>query len=287
MPQNNVARGIALMIAATLMFTLMDVCAKALSTRVDTVQTLWARYTVQMVVVTLIISPRLRSTVKTQRLGLQIFRAFALLATTGFFFVGFTKMSLIETTSLMQISPIFIMIGAAIFLGETFGLRRAVAAGVALVGAMIILRPGTAGFNPYALFTLGGTICYSVYALATRYAGRGEDIWTSLFYTGTVATLLLCAMVPFFWQPLELGDLPYMLGVGLMGTAGQLLLIRALSLAPASVLAPFTYVALIFSSVWGVVFFNNFPDGPVYIGALVIVGAGLYVWHRETQVKTS
>jgi len=46
-------------------------------------------------------------------------------------------------------------------------------------------------------------------------------------------------------------------------------------------------VALIFSSVWGVVFFSNYPDGPVYVGALVIVGAGLYVWHRETRVKTS
>ncbi|TDT77331.1 EamA domain-containing membrane protein RarD [Litoreibacter halocynthiae] len=287
MAENNVARGIALMIAATLMFTLMDVCAKALSTRVDTVQTLWARYTVQMVVVALIVLPRLRSVVHTQRLGLQVFRAFALLATTGFFFFGFKKMSLIETTALMQISPIFIMVGAAVFLGETFGFRRAAAAAVALLGAMIVLRPGTDAFTPYALLTLCGTICYSSYALATRYAGRGEDVWTSLFYTGTVATLVLCVMVPFFWQPLEASDLPYMLGVGLLGTMGQLLLIRALSMAPASLLAPFTYVALIFSTVWGVVFFDNYPDGPVYIGALVIVGAGLYVWHRETRVKTS
>ncbi|WP_281857449.1 DMT family transporter [Litoreibacter halocynthiae] len=287
MAENNVARGIALMIAATLMFTLMDVCAKALSTRVDTVQTLWARYTVQMVVVALIVLPRLRSVVHTQRLGLQVFRAFALLATTGFFFFGFKKMSLIETTALMQISPIFIMVGAAVFLGETFGFRRAAAAAVALLGAMIVLRPGTDAFTPYALLTLCGTICYSSYALATRYAGRGEDVWTSLFYTGTVATLVLCVMVPFFWQPLEASDLPYMLGVGLLGTMGQLLLISALSMAPASLLAPFTYVALIFSTVWGVVFFDNYPDGPVYIGALVIVGAGLYVWHRETRVKTS
>lgn len=283
MAQTNIARGIALMIAATLMFTLMDVCAKALSTRVDTVQTLWARYTVQMVTVTLLVAPRLRSVVRTQRLGLQIFRAFALLGATGFFFFGFLKMSLIETTALMQISPVIIMIGAAVFLGERFGIRRAVAAGVALIGAMIVLRPGTEAFTPYALLTLTGVLCYCAYALATRYAGRGEDVWTSLFYTGTVATLVLCALVPFFWQPLEASDLPLMLGVGLLGTMGQLLLIRALSMAPASLLAPFTYVALVFSTVWGIVFFANYPDAPVYVGALVIVGAGLYVWHRETR----
>lgn len=287
MAQTNVGRGILLIVSAVFMFTLMDVCAKALSTRVDTVQTLWARYTVQMVLVTLIVSPRLRRVVTTKRLGLQVLRAFLLLATTGFFFFGFQKMSLIETTALMQISPIFIMVGAAAFLGETFGARRAMAAGVALIGAMIVLRPGTEAFTPYALLTICGTICYSAYALLTRYAARDEDVWTSLFYTGTVATLVLCAMAPFFWQPLELSDLPYMLGVGALGTMGQLLLITAFSVAPASVLAPFTYVALIFSAIWGVVFFNNYPDGPVYIGALVIVGAGLYVWHRETRVKTS
>lgn len=286
MAQTNIARGIALMIAGALMFTLMDVCAKALATRVDTVQTLWARYTVQMVAVTLIVLPRLRSVVRTQRLGLQVFRAFILLVTTGFFFFGFQKMSLIETTALMQISPIFIMVGAAVFLGERFGIRRALAALVALCGAMIVLRPGTDAFTPYALLTLAGVVCYSTYALATRYAGRGEDVRTSLFYTGTVATLALCIAVPFFWQPLEQSDLPFLLGVGLFGTVGQLLLIRALSMAPASILAPFTYVALIFSSIWGVVFFDNWPDGPVYVGALVIVGAGLYVWHRETHSKT-
>ncbi|MEP3347751.1 MAG: DMT family transporter [Litoreibacter sp.] len=287
MAENNIARGIALMVAATLMFTLMDVFAKALSTRVDTVQTLWARYLVQMIAVTLIVSPRLRRVVHTRHLGLQIFRAIVLLATTGFFFFGFKKMSLIETTALMQISPIFIMVGAAVFLGERFGVRRALAAVVALIGAMIILRPGTEAFTPYALLTLCGTICYSTYALATRYVGRDEDVWTSLFYTGSVAALVLCVMVPFFWQPLEMSDVPHLLGVGLFGTMGQLLLIRALSMAPASVLAPFTYVALIFSSIWGIVFFSNFPDGPVYIGALVIVGAGLYVWHRETRIKIS
>lgn len=285
MAQNNIARGIALMVAATLMFTLMDVCAKTLSTRVDTIQALWARYTVQMVVVTLLVAPRLRTVARTQRPGLQVFRAFALLATTGFFFFGFQKMSLIETTALMQISPIFIMVGAAVFLGERFGARRAVAAGVALLGAMIVLRPGSDAFTPYALLTLCGTVCYSSYALATRYAGQNEDVWTSLFYTGSVATVLLSVIVPFFWQPLEASDLPYMLGLGLLGTMGQLLLIRALSMAPASVLAPFTYVALIFSSLWGVMFFGHFPDAPVYIGALVIVGAGLYVWHRETRIK--
>jgi len=107
----------------------------------------------------------------------------------------------------MQISPIIIMVGAAVFLGERFGMRRAVAAGVALIGAMIVLRPGTDAFTPYAFLTLGGVLCYCTYALATRVAGRAEDVWTSLFYTGTVATLVLCALVPFFWQPLEAAGL--------------------------------------------------------------------------------
>ncbi|NNK78836.1 MAG: DMT family transporter [Litoreibacter sp.] len=275
------------MLAAILMFTLMDAVAKHLSTRIDTVQALWARYTFQMVVVSLLIAPRARTVLRTRHPWLQLFRAVALLGATGFFFYSLKKMSLVEVTAIMQISPIFIMLGAAVFLGERFGQRRAIAAVIALAGALIVLRPGTEAFTSWALLPIAGTLCYSSYALATRYAGRDEDVWTSLFYTATVATIVLSLAVPSFWQPLNSGDIAPMILVGVFGTLGQLLLIRSFSLAQASVLAPFSYTALIWSSLWGIVFFGSYPDLPVYLGALVIVAAGLYVWHRETTVKAN
>lgn len=275
------------MLVAILTFTLMDLTAKYLVARIDPVQALWARYTFQMVVVSLLIAPRARTVLRAKHPWLQLFRAVALMGATGFFFFSYKWMSLVEATAIMQISPIFIMLGAAAFLGERFGQRRAIAAVVALGGALIVLQPGSEAFTRWTLLPIAGTLCYSSYALATRYAGRDEDVWTSLFYTATVATVVLSLAVPSVWQPLGSDLILPIILVGIFGTLGQLLLIWSFSLAQASVLAPFSYTALIWSSLWGIVFFGDYPDPPVYLGALVIVAAGLYVWHRETTVKAN
>lgn len=283
--ENPILRGIAFMVLASLMFTLMDAMVKILSTRVDTIQSLWARYAVQMVVVTVIIAPKLKKVIRTNYLGLHILRAFTLLVTTLFFFFGLKVNSLTLTTAMFQVAPIFLMVGAAVFLGERFGMRRALAGLAALTGALIILRPGTDDFSLYALLPLAGAVTYTVYALTTRFIGPHEAVWVSLFYTATLATLTLSVAVPFFWQPLSLGDIGLMIILGVLGTLGQLFLIKAFSIAEASVLAPFIYISLIFSTLWDVLIFGAFPDGATYLGALVIVGAGLYVWHRERVVK--
>lgn len=183
----------------------------------------------------------------------------------------------------MQLAPIVIMLGAAVFLGETFGPRRAIAAVAALFGAIIVLRPGADSFTHALLLPDAGMLCYSAYNLATRLAGRDEDVWTSLFYTGLAGGVVLTALIPFNWTPVPSEAIFPMIAIGVFGTGGQLLLIRALSLAEASLLAPFTYLGLIFATFWEATVFGVFPGGPVVIGALVIVGAGLYVWHRETR----
>ena len=74
-------------------------------------------------------------------------------------------------------------------------------------------------FTPFSLLPLGAAICYSAYALTTRFVGRDEDAWTSLFYTALFGAVVLSAMVPFFWHPLSGQDLVIMLGIALCGTA--------------------------------------------------------------------
>lgn len=283
--ENPILRGIAFIILASLMLTLMDAMVKLLSTRIDTIQSLWARYTVQMVAVTALVAPRLRQVMRTDYLGLHILRATALLVTTLFFFFGLQVNSLTLTTAMFQVAPIFLMVGAAVFLGERFGIRRALAGAAAMVGAVIILRPGTDAFSIYALLPLAGAVTYTIYALTTRFVGPHEAVWTSLFYTATLATLTLSAAVPFFWQPLDRVDVALMLAMGGFGTLGQLFLIKAFSTTEASILAPFIYVSLLFSTLWDVVLFGILPDATTYLGALVIIGSGLYVWHRERVVK--
>ena len=208
-----------------------------------------------------------------------------MMGATASFFIGYQKNSLIETNAIAQTAPIFITLGAVLFLGEKIGKHRAISVAIGMIGAMIILRPGTDNYSAWLLFPMLGALIYSGYALATRFVGQDEDVATSLLWTGAIATALLTCIVPFVWQTPSWADLAMLCGIGCMGTLAQLFLTSAFARSEASALAPLSYVSLVFSAIWGILIFDHYPDGPVYLGALVIVAAGLYVWHRETKGK--
>jgi drug/metabolite transporter (DMT)-like permease len=182
---------------------------------------------------------------------------------------------------------VIITLGAALFLGEKIGLRRVMGIGAAMIGALIVIRPGSEVFSPYAILPLIAAVSYSAYNITTRFVGRNEDPWTSLLYTALFGAVIMSIAVPFYWQPLDMTSALLMLVIAGFGTLSQLLLIRALSIGEAGMLAPFAYTGLIFATFWGVVVFDEYPDGWTMVGAGIIVAAGVYVWYRETFGKTS
>ena len=97
--------------------------------------------------------------------------------------------------------------------------------------------------------------------------------------------MVTSVLQPFVWQPIPLADMPFFILIGCLGTGAQLCLIRAFTLAEAGAVAPFAYVGILFATGWGIVLYGEWPDTATVIGALVIVAAGLYVWHRETQAR--
>lgn len=273
------------MLGAIFLFSLMDVGAKALSQRADTVMALWARYAGQTVIVFLIVAPRLRSVGRTHHPGLQALRSLLLLLASTFMFFGIARMGLADATAVMSMNPVLITLGAALVLGEHLGARRIAGIGAALFGAMLIIRPGTDVFSADAFLPFLGAVCFAAYSLATRFVGRDEDPWTSLLYTALLGALVLSVAVPFFWVPPDGIAIALMIAIGAVGASGQLLLIRALTVAEASTVAPFSYSGVLFASIWGIVLFDEFPDQWTILGALVIVCAGLYVWRRETVAR--
>lgn len=276
------SRAIVMMIGAVFCFSLMDASVKALAPKVGVMPALWARYAGQMLIVLILILPRLKTVTKTAFPGLQLARSILLMCATGFFFWGISLIALTDAAALMAVNPVLITLGAALFLGERLGIRRITGIFAALLGAAIIIRPGSDIFTPAALLPLCAAVSYSGYALLTRRVGNREDVWTSLFYTGLVGTILLTLAVPFAWTPPDAGSLLLMLGAAAFGTTGQLLLIRAFSQGEASMLAPYAYSGLIFAATLGIVFFDEWPDLWTVVGGLVIAAAGIYVWHRET-----
>ncbi len=276
-------QGILLMIATVFCFTVMDVCGKAIAHRTDTVMALWARYLGQTVVVFLLVLPRLGAVLRTRYPGLQLLRSAFLLGATCFFFFGFVAIGLANSAAIMSVNPVLITLGAALFLGERFGLRRAIGVGAALVGALIIIRPGAEAFQAAAALPLCAAVLFSGYALTTRFVGKDEDAWTSLLYTAAFGAVALSLIVSRFWVTPDAATVLLMLVIGLVGALAHFCLIRALMAAEASAIAPFSYFGLLFATFWGMVVFGEFPDRWTYVGALVIVLAGLYVWHRETR----
>ena len=266
---------------------MMDAMVKAVSREAGVLMALWARYSGQLLVVLALIAPRLRTVVHTQFLPLQLARSVLLLGATLCFFYGLSRIGLAEAPAMMVMNPLFITIGAAIFLGDSRGLRRISAVLVAFVGAMLVIQPGTDAFQPAALLPLMAAVLYSGYALITRMVGPREDPWTSLFYTALVGGILMTCLVPTFWVTPSPSIAALLLVLTGFGTLGQLMLIRAFSSAEAGMLAPFGYVGLVFATLIGAFAFAEIPGPMTLLGALVIAGAGIYVWARERQVKNT
>ncbi len=275
------AQGIVMMIAAVATFSLMDSIAKELSSRYDPLQVVWARYTCHTAVVFLWFAPRLTSLLRTRHLGLQLIRSAFLFGATFSFFTAIAHIGLAQATAVFDANPLIVTILAFLVLKERAGPRRIFGVCAGLCGALIIIRPGTEIFSPYAALPLLGALCYASYVISTRFLGSNENSLTSLLYTTLIGTVVASALVPGVWQTPAPADAALMLLMGAIGGTGQYFLIRAFTLAEAGTVAPFTYVGLIFAVIFGYVFFSEVPDAMTFVGALVIAGSGLYVWHRE------
>lgn len=277
--------GILLMLLSLLLFTAMDALATGLVQDYPTAQVVWARFAGQLFLVILILNIRLGPALRTRHPKLHALRSLTQMGATGFFFASLNHIGLAEATALADINPVLITLGAALFLGEKLGPRRIAGVLAAMIGAMIIIRPGADVFTPAALLPLACAVSYAASALLTRKVGMTESPWTAMFYGALLGTIVTSALMPAVWQPIAAADLWRFAVVGCLGTAAQICLIRAFSLAEAGAIAPFGYVGIILATGWGIVLYDEWPDTLTLIGAAIIVGAGLYVWHRETQAR--
>jgi drug/metabolite transporter (DMT)-like permease len=275
-------RGILLMILAILFFTAMDATAKGLIARYPAPQVVWTRFAGQLLLVVLILGPRLGPMLRTRFPVLHFWRSAFQFGATTFFFLSLPHIGLAEATAITDINPVLITLGAALFLGERLGPRRIAGVAAALIGALIVIRPGAGVFSWWAVLPMCCALSYAGSALLTRRIGAQEPVWGSMIYAALFGTILAGAALPFVWQPIAAADLWRFALVGCLGTGAQLCIIRSFSITEAGIVAPFAYLGIVFAAFWGVVLFDQWPDRWTVIGALVIVGAGLYVWHRET-----
>jgi len=273
-----------MMLTGILCFAMMDAGAKYATGTVGLIMALWARYAGQSLLVIALVSRR-KGVWRARHPYLQALRSVLLLSATGFFFASIHALGLPTATGLMQLNPVLITLGGALILRETLGPQRILGILFALAGALVIIRPGFQTFELAMVFPILGACCYAGYSLATRFVGHSEDVWTSLLYTGLVGGVLMSFALPFFWVTPSLPAIGAMIAVAAFGTAGQLLIIRSFSKAEAGAVAPFGYAGVVYAAILSIVIYREYPDFWTIIGSLVIVVAGIYVWHRENKAK--
>jgi drug/metabolite transporter (DMT)-like permease len=275
-------KGIALVLASTIFLGASDVTAKYLSATLPSIEIAWIRF----LVFALLMAPAMLPgsplfALQTNRRGLHLLRGAALVGSSLFFISGLAFLPIAEASATGFVAPLFVTALSIAFLGEKVGLRRWIATGIGLVGVLIILRPGTGAFHPAAFFPLVSALAWACTLIMTRMMSGTERTITTMTYSAIAGLLILSALVPFVWVTPSWHDILFGIFIGIASTAGQWIVVLAFRYADASVLAPFSYLQLVWVSFLGFLIFGEVPDVYTITGAAFIVASGLYTAHRE------
>ncbi len=271
------------MVAAVGVFTLMDAIAKYLSRWYPVPGIVWARYASNLLILLAWFAARGElGRVRTARPGIQLARGLLLAGATFLYFTSLKVLPLAEAAAIGLVLPLFVAALAVPILRERLDAPRLVAIVTGLAGALIIVRPGSDLFTLYALLPMAMALCNALYQILTRKVAGVEHPLTSLLWGAMVGAVLLSATLPFAWKTPDTAAHWALLGVlGVFASIGHYLLIRAYDYAPAILLAPFTYTALIWAMLLGFFVFGNFPDGWSLAGMAVIAISGLFLASRQ------
>jgi len=282
----NIRIGILLMLSGTALFGCGESLVKLLARNYDTAQIVWGRYVFHAAVFLAIFARSgIAAQMRTARPGLQLARSAILLLGTILFFTALRYLSLADAVAINFFAPLLVTAFSIPILKEQVGIRRWIAILVGFAGVMVIIRPGLGIMHWAAILPLGTAVCYALYQVLTRIAGRTDHARTSLFWSAAVGTVVMSAIVPFRWTAPDAAGWAMMAATGFLFGLGHYLLIKGLERAPASVLSPFIYSQLIWATALGFFVFGDFPDGYSILGAFIVTGSGLYVWHRETRKR--
>jgi drug/metabolite transporter (DMT)-like permease len=265
-------------VLATISYAVVDTLSKYQAREYPVGMIVWARYAVPLVVLLLVFFPRRgRGMLRTALPVIQMVRGVLLTAGTLFIVLAYRVMPIAEAQAISFIHPVLLTLLAVAFLDEKVSRSGWVAVLLGFSGVLIIVRPGGGLFTPAALLPLGLALCFSFYQLFTRVIATRESSITSLFYVLLVGSTVMSVVLPFVWVvPTPTGALSFAL-IGITSGLGHFSTIKALEYAPASLLAPFAYVQLLWVSILGMLVFGDFPDGITLIGMAVVVAGGLLV----------
>jgi drug/metabolite transporter (DMT)-like permease len=240
----------------------------------------------------------------TQRHKLEYIRGFCLFLSYTTYFMGLAALPLADVISIRNSAPLVITFLSVVILGETVGPRRWLAIIVGFMGVLLIVRPGSTTFNLGSIFVLTATLFYASSVMITRKLQTTDSSSTMAYYMSLAYIIAAFILAPLAiiigeipdahpsiaflfraWAIPTLLDWVIMSGLGLVWASAMYCIARAYSLAQASVVAPFEYIALPINVMWGFVIWREIPTLATWTGAFLTLFSGMFILYRERRER--
>jgi drug/metabolite transporter (DMT)-like permease len=248
------------------------------------------RYLVHFLLMVMILAPRHSAhLVGTQRTGLVITRAVVLTIASLCMGMALQRMPLAETTAINFLAPTLVALLASSMLSEHIGGWGWAAIVTGFIGVLLIARPGGGLDTVGVLFALLAAVANATYQLLSRLLASTEKAITLLFYTALIGSIVFGLALPWFWENEIPSKLEFILliSMGISGGLGHYLFTLAYRHAPASMLAPMTYLQLLWAGLLGWIIFDTIPDNTSLIGMCIVAASGLIVAFKSRYIKAA
>ena len=278
-------RGVLMMVTAVGVFAIMDAMMKQLTGSYPAIQIACLRgaSSLPFIAITYLVTGEL-SLLRPVRFGLHMLRAALAIVMMWGFLWALSRASMADTYAVFMSAPLLVVLAASLMLGERVDRQLWFAILAGLAGVIVMLRPSVAGLVSFAgLAALLSALAYAFIVVLVRVLARTDTTASMVFWYLLMLSIGAGALAAPGWVPLHAEHWPLIVGIGLTGWAGQHLITDAFRLAPASLVAPYEYTALVWALGIDRLVWQVLPDARMIIGSAIVVGAGLYLLHRERQ----
>ncbi|NQV57612.1 MAG: DMT family transporter [Rhodospirillales bacterium] len=222
---------------------------------------------------------------RTKKFHLHVARSFINVASLSTWYIALSLTPLGDASALALIGPLFVTLGAAVFLGEAMRVRRWVAIGVGIIGAVIIIRPGFEAVNIGFAFVLISGVFSAGTKIFAKHLSKWDSAITCSAYVAILQTPISFVLALFFWTTPSPIQLAWIAAVGVLAAIGHITMVMAIRYVDVSSLEPFVFTRLIWAALIGYFAFSEFPGVWTWIGAAIIVGATSYILRRESKLQ--
>ena len=277
-------RGAAFMTGSMVAFTVNDTFLKGLSLDIPLAQTLFVRgvgTTLFLLMISYFMG-QLRFDFSRKDWLLILIRAAAEIAAAYLFLTALFHMPIANVSAIMQVMPLSVALAAAVFFREPLGWRRVLAIAVGFGGVLLIVRPGTEGFNIYSAYVLAAVVCVTVRDLAARRLSRSvPSTMVAVIASAAVALSGGGLTAASDWVTLDQSAWLNTIGAMFMVVLGYLFSVTAMRIGEIGFVAPFRYASLIAALILGYLVFGDWPRNITLVGAFIVVATGMFTLYRE------